>query len=157
MLQISRSALYDWINLSPQNCDLKPRKNLQNGYGHKIADLVVFKKFVDENRDLTLDEMAQRLGDFGKTSVHRAMKKIGYVKKKTFGYIERDEKDRQEFQEKISKIDLNDVIFMDETGIDDTEAYQFGWVEKGDILFGMKKGAKSERLSSISALSQKKI
>ena len=46
---------------------------------------------------------------------------------------------------------------MDETGMDDTEVYQFGWVEKGDILFGMKKGAKSERLSIISALSQKRL
>lgn len=79
------------------------------------------------------------------------------LKKKTFGYIERDEEARQEFEEKISKINPDDLIYMDETGIDDTEAYQFGWEKKGERLFGMKKGAKSDRLSIISALSQKSL
>ena len=43
------------------------------------------------------------------------------LKKKTFGYIERNEKSRQEYQEIISKIDPDNIIYMDETGMDDTD------------------------------------
>ncbi len=79
------------------------------------------------------------------------------LKKKTFGYIERNEKSRQEYQEIISKIDSDNIIYMDETGMDDTEAYQFGWTEKGKRLHAMKKGAKSERVSIVSALFKKSL
>jgi transposase len=71
--------------------------------------------------------------------------------------MERDEKAREEYQEKVDKLDKKDIIYLDESGIDDTETYEFGWVKKGERLLGMKKGSKTERLSFISALSQKTL
>lgn len=82
MLNINRSTLYDWLELAKKNNGLHPKKNWQTGYGHKIIDLVAFKEFVDANKDLTLTQMAEILGGVKRSSVYRAIKKIGYVKKK---------------------------------------------------------------------------
>jgi transposase len=79
------------------------------------------------------------------------------LKKKTFGYVERNEQMRKEFQETISKIDKRDVVYMDETGIDDDETYEYGWSPKGPRLYGMKKGGKSKRVSIIGALNQQTL
>ncbi len=82
ILNIKRCTLHTWIKLRNANGDFRPKENWQKGYGHKITDLIAFKKFVDENRDLTLTQIAQKLGNVKRSSVHRAMKKIYYVKKK---------------------------------------------------------------------------
>lgn len=82
MLNISRSALTVWLRIHRKGEDIKPKKNWQRGYGHKIVDLEIFKKFVDENNGLTLKEMAEKWGGVRKMSIQRALKKIGYSKKK---------------------------------------------------------------------------
>lgn len=82
MLNIGRSALQRWVGYARKDIDLAPKKNWQKGYGHKITDLEKFRKFVDENSDLTLEQLANKWGAVKRTSVQRAMKKIGYSKKK---------------------------------------------------------------------------
>jgi transposase len=82
MLNICRSTLYDWLKLAKEKNDLHAKENWQVGYGHKITDLKAFKEFVDENNNLTLDQMEEKLGNVDRSSIGRAMKKIGYVKKK---------------------------------------------------------------------------
>jgi transposase len=79
------------------------------------------------------------------------------LKKKTFGYIERNEQKRQEFQEIVSKIDPSKIHYLDEAGIDDDEVYQYGWSKRGTRLFCMKKGKKKARTSFISSLFQEKL
>jgi hypothetical protein len=82
---------------------------------------------------------------------------LGTVKKKTYGYVERDEQKRKIFKEKISNIDPTKIVYLDESGINDDEVYPYGWAQKCSRLYGMKKGSKSKRLSMIGGLCQNKI
>jgi transposase len=82
LLNISISTIRLWLRLKNNNIDIRPKKNWQNGYGHKIKNLEDFSKFVDENNDLTLEEMAEKWGGVKRMTIHRALQKIGYSKKK---------------------------------------------------------------------------
>ena len=79
---IAVTTLEKWMRDYNAGKDLHPKKNWQKGYGQKIKDLDAFKKFVDENRDLTLVLLAKKLGKVDRMTVSRAMVKIGYTKKK---------------------------------------------------------------------------
>lgn len=62
------------------------------------------------------------------------------LKKKTYGYVERDEESRKEFIETLSKIESQKRVYIDEAGIDDDEVYPYAWGKKGHRIYGMKKG-----------------
>ena len=80
-----------------------------------------------------------------------------YTKKKTYGYKERNEEKRQEFQNAIKDIPPEKLVYLDESGIDDNETYPYGWGPKGSRVYGMKNGNRRKRLSIIGTLNQKKI
>jgi transposase len=83
--------------------------------------------------------------------------KLNTLKKKTFGYSERCEKKRLEFQEAVAKLDPNTLHYLDEAGINNDEVYPYGWAKKGDRLLCMKQGKKTKRISFISSLFQGKF
>ena len=53
------------------------------------------------------------------------------------------------FLNQIEKIAPEDLVYIDETGIDDNIVVQFGWSEKGERSFAEQSGFKTERLSII--------
>ena len=77
--------------------------------------------------------------------------------KKTFLYQERDEEKRKEFTEKIAMIKEKNLVFIDESGIDDNEFYAYGWAPKGKRLFADRPEFKGKRISIIGALNQGKV
>ncbi len=81
-LNIARSTLHVWLYKTRNGLDLKPKAYWQKGHSHKIIDLVKFKNFVDKNSDLTLDELAAAWKTAARSTINRALKKIGYTKKK---------------------------------------------------------------------------
>ena len=72
--------------------------------------------------------------------------------KKTYGYRERDEEKRQQFREKISKKKKEQLVYIDESGIDNREDYGYGWNEKGQRFYDLKSGKRSLRVSIMSGL-----
>ena len=58
--------------------------------------------------------------------------------KKTYGYQERDELEREEFMLKLNQIDKKSIVYVDEAGIDNREDYPYGYGVKGKRLPGMK-------------------
>ena len=66
--------------------------------------------------------------------------------------MERNEILREEFKEKIKHIDKENIVYLDETGMNDNEVISYGWSIKGSRLYGLKKSKKSIRISVISAL-----
>jgi hypothetical protein len=54
--------------------------------------------------------------------------KIGFTRKKTYGYRERDEETRQEFIVKISQKKLEERVYIDESGIDNRARLRL-WLE----------------------------
>lgn len=68
--------------------------------------------------------------------------------KKTYGYQERDELEREEFMLKLNQIDNNSIVYVDEAGIDNREDYPYGYGVKGKRVPGMKSGKRTERVRS---------
>jgi transposase len=79
------------------------------------------------------------------------------LEKKTYGYEERNEKERTEFLEKLGKVEKNKIIYVDEAGFDNRDDYPYGYSPRGERCYGMKSGKRTERVSWISALKEKTI
>lgn len=77
--------------------------------------------------------------------------------KKTYGYRERNEKKRQEFILKIQPKKPEELVYVDESGIDNREDYGYGWNEKGKRYYDLKSGKRSVRVSIMSGLCQGKL
>ena len=48
----------------------------------------------------------------------------------------------------------NNIIYLDESGIDDNESYPYGWSKQGFRCHSTKSGKRTERVSFIGALNQ---
>jgi transposase len=77
--------------------------------------------------------------------------------KKTYGYQERSEEKRREFYLKISQKEAEELVYVDESGIDNREDYGYGWNKKGQRFYDLKSGKRSIRVSIISGLCQGKL
>jgi hypothetical protein len=48
-------------------------------------------------------------------------------------------------------------VYVDESGIDNRDTYNYGWNEKGTRLFALKQGKRVARVSIIAALNQGRL
>jgi transposase len=80
-----------------------------------------------------------------------------YGKKKVFDYKERDEEKRAQYVAELEKINPEDIVYVDESGIDNNEAYPYGWALRGQRLHDTKPGNRAQRLSIIGALAGNKF
>lgn len=80
-----------------------------------------------------------------------------HSKKKTYGYVNRDEEKRRLYQEILCKIPEESQVYVDETGIDDNEEQVFAWGPKGERIYGLKKARRNQRLNIIASLNRRKI
>ena len=71
-------------------------------------------------------------------------------------YQERKESERSAFKEKIRDISIDDLIYMDESGMDDNEAYEYGYSKKGERCYGEKVARKRTRTTFIAGYSPSK-
>ncbi len=77
--------------------------------------------------------------------------------KKTYGYQERNEEERAKFREKLENIEKSKLVYVDEAGFDNREDYPYGYSPKGERCYALKSGKRTERISWISALREKKL
>jgi hypothetical protein len=85
----------------------------------------------------------------------KALKKLAIPAKKTYGYRERDEEKKTKFRVNKSK-KPEELVYVDESGMDNREDYGYGWNLKGRRFYDLKSG-KSIRVSIMSALCQGKL
>ncbi|NMF63683.1 hypothetical protein DP113_14920 [Brasilonema octagenarum UFV-E1] len=80
-----------------------------------------------------------------------------YSKKKTYGYRERDEAKRQAFIDQLSTLPPDQLVYLDESGMDSRDEYDYGWNEKGERFHALKSGRRSGRVNMIAALCNQKL
>lgn len=106
---------------------------------------------MEENGDKTQVEMAslwpEKISD---RRISRALKKIGFTRKKTYGYQEISEIKRAKFLKEIALYKPEDRVYIDEAGMDNREDYGYGCHEKGQRFHALKSQNKG-RLHKISA------
>ena len=57
----------------------------------------------------------------------------------------------------ISAKSPENLVYIDESGIDNTEDYVYGYCKKGERFYGLKSGVRSQRVSMIAALNKREI
>ena len=77
--------------------------------------------------------------------------------KKSLLFRERDCRKRQAFLDEIKNIPLNELVYIDESGLDENLHRRFGWSIRGDKIIGEVSGKARKRLSIIAALNGKEI
>lgn len=63
---------------------------------------------------------------------------------------------RDEFLEKLSHINPETVVFLDEFGFDTHQKYSYAWGERGKRLYADKHGGKGERINTIACLNHQR-
>lgn len=81
----------------------------------------------------TQSEVAKLWGNISRQTIHRALKNLDLHAKKIYGYEERNEEKRAEFLKVISAESPKNLVYIDESGIDNTEDYPYGYYRKGEV------------------------
>lgn len=79
---INVKTIYLWVRQRKERGHIRPITGYQKGHSHKITDLSTFRKFVDFNYGMTQKILADKWGAISCSSICRALKKIGYTRKK---------------------------------------------------------------------------
>src|ERR1700761_1389603 len=77
--------------------------------------------------------------------------------KKTFVYTEANTKKREQFLDEIKDIDPANIVYSDETGIDDNEVPSNGWAPRGECCHATKKAERKNRYNITAALNLNKL
>ncbi|MEH1880514.1 IS630 family transposase [Nostoc sp.] len=155
---ISRNTIDIWLKKREETGDYQSKIGYQQGYNPKIPDLEQFQKFTLLNGSKTQAEMAEAWPEeVSDRTIGKALKKLVIPEKKTYGYRERDEDKRQEFRVKISQKEASQLVYIDESGIDNREDYGYGWNPKGKRFHDLKSGKRNIRVSIMSGLCQGKL
>lgn len=159
MFGISRNTINQWQQLKAETGGLKPRPRHQPEHRHKIQDWSKFRAFVVANADKTQAEMAALWeDDISARTIARALQKIGFTrKKKTYGYRQRDEAKRAEFVARLETLEPNEVVYVDEAGMDARDTYDYGYSPKGERLHALKSGRREGRVNMIAAYCGKQL
>jgi len=99
---------YLWLKRKKETGDFAAINNKSGGKKPKIKDWGKFEQFVLKHNQKTQIQIAQLWGDnLTQQNVSKACQKLGITRKKTYGYQERNEEQRQKFREKVSTVDKN--------------------------------------------------
>ncbi|MCS6783374.1 MAG: transposase, partial [Gloeomargarita sp. SKYG98] len=60
---------------------------------------------------------------------------------------QQDENERQKYMETMKDMKQEEEFYIDQSGIDRREVYEYGWGVKGERVYGKKVGRKRERVS----------
>lgn len=72
-------------------------------------------------------------------------------------FSERDAEKRQAYLDEIKDIPINQLVYLDESGVDENLQRKFGWSERGEKIIGETSGKTRKRLSVIAAFNEKNI
>ena len=72
-------------------------------------------------------------------------------------YRERDEQKRTAYQQELRKIADETIVYIDESGVDETIHREYAWSKRGEIVTSEIQGKKAQRLNIIAGLFRKKL
>jgi transposase len=83
LFNISRNTINLWLQRKAKTGDVEAKPNHPPGNNHKITDWDKFRAFAKAHGDKTQVEMAKLWeGDISERTISRALKKIGFTRKK---------------------------------------------------------------------------
>ncbi len=139
--------------------DYQALPNQPPGNGHKITDWEKFREFARIHGHKTQVQMAQLWdGEISDRTISRALKKIGWTRKKRLMATENGMKvNDRNIVAALSNFPLKSIVYVDESGMDSREQYDYGWNPKGERFFALKSGKRQGRINMIAALCNGKL
>jgi transposase len=77
--------------------------------------------------------------------------------KKTLLYVERDEVARAQFQDELAALDPDDLVYLDESGVDEALHRPYARATRGTTVRGDIAGSTTQRISFIAALNRSQL
>lgn len=93
--KIGRVTLYKWEKRRKETGDFQSKKLGNTGYNHKITDWNAFAEFIKKYGAKTQLEVAKLWGNISRQTIHRALKKIGFTRKKRLMDIKKEMKENE--------------------------------------------------------------
>jgi transposase len=85
IFRVNRQTIYNWIRIKEEPGKIEAKAGYQKGHSHKIKDLGQLEKFIQENPDKTLKQLAELWPEkISGWTLCRWIKKLGYTYKKNF-------------------------------------------------------------------------
>lgn len=158
MFDISRNTLDEWLKLREATGQVSPKVYRSRGPAPKIADLIEFRCFASTRGHLTQQQMADEWPEpVSNRTIGKALKEIGFTRKKTYEYCERYAKKRQTFLQDLAHYEPSQVVYIDAAGVDDTEDYPYGYCPRSDRFHALKLGHGMERISMVAAWCNRRV
>lgn len=86
-------------------------------------------------------------------TISRALKKIGFTRKKRpMAIANAPEAKRQAFVAQLSTLLPSEIVYVDESGMDNRDEYAYGWNQQGERFHALKSGRRKGRVNMIAAL-----
>jgi transposase len=82
LFDISRNTIDLWFKRRDETGDIEVKTRASTSQQPKISDWEKFREFVKEHEDKTQAEMAELWGNISQRSISRALKQIGFTRKK---------------------------------------------------------------------------
>ena len=82
LFDISRNTINLWFKRRDKTGDVKVKIRASSSQQPKISDWEKFREFVKEHGDKTQAEMVELWGNISQRSISRALKQIGFTRKK---------------------------------------------------------------------------
>jgi transposase len=161
---VSQSSVFRLLQQYRSTGTLAPRPH--GGGARPRLDapaLQTLGRLINERPDATLQELGERLAQARGVQVHpatvwRALRRLGKRrKKKTFRAQEQDdpavESRRQAYQAEIAQLDPRDLVFVDESGVNQAMARLYAWAQAGERAHAVRPVRRGQALTLVGALS----
>ena len=167
IFNISKSTLYNWINLNKQN-DLQIISNKRNNYNSKITNEIqkyiityVSKRNIFSTKNLRKCISRIFNVNISKSSIYRILKINNITNKKvTQKIIPKKINNKEKINEllqKVKLIDSNQIISIDESSFDTHMNPNYGWSKKGNKITKIFNTPRRIRKTLTLAVSKNKI
>ena len=92
-------------------------------------------------------------GKLAHAQFHELYRKLACAqKKRLMAFQERDEVKRKAFIAHLSSVATAQIVYLDESGMDSRDQYDYGWNERGQRFHALKSGRREGRVNMIAAL-----
>jgi transposase len=149
IFNIHENTISRWNVRKTREGTIAPKARL--GPRSKV-DKQELEDFVRNNPNMRLQDIGKNFG-ISRSQTGRILKELGFsYKKKPFSYLEASAEKRSEYLEMISKYDKEQIVHLDESGIDMSICLDRGWGKIGELLVGQKSGKQYQRTNIIAGL-----
>lgn len=150
-LNIHYETIKNWVKRYIKTGDYSSKQHLNKGVERRFTDKEAVIKYLEKHPNAISSEIRDAVAPSLPISTFKdtlSWMGITYKKKET-AYIQRDEKKRKIFIDKLSKLDINKLVFIDETGTEDNICSLYGYAEIGKRSYSFKNAFTKKRLSTI--------